>query len=686
MDSRDVSELYDACYFATGCGRPYDRDEKWLRFFDAIAERIIRDIQPSTVLDAGCAMGFLVEALRQRGVEAFGLDVSKYAIQNVHPDIQSYCWTGSVTDPLPRTYDLIVCIEVLEHLPPREAEQAVENLCRHADDILFSSTPLDYKEPTHSNVQPPEYWAELFARHGFFRDVDFDASFITPWAVRFRKTHEPVARVIAAYERRFWRLLQENQARREFSIEQRNELAEKKREVQALKAQAEEKEREVEAVKAEMAEKVQSLRAQVREWEMRWARLESSIGWALLRRLQYLRLRVAPPGSRRERLLEAMFRLLQMRNREAFIGLMRLIMREIPWQAKVLLRKAQSFVNHWPQTQLVQIAPNESHQLWIAQNEPSKEELERQKRESLSFEYRPKISIITPVWNTDERWLKLAIESVLNQTYDNWELCIADGNSAKSHVKKVLQEYAEKDSRIKVKFLPENKGIAGNSNEALSLATGEFIGLLDHDDELAPFALYEVAKLLNEKPKADFIYSDEDKITPGGKRIDHFFKPDWSPDMFLSCMYTGHFGVYRKKIVDQIGGFRSGYEGSQDYDLVLRFIERTDEIYHVPKILYHWRVLPQSAAFGPGAKPEAYVAAKKAIGDYLVRNDIEGEVTDGAWTGSYRVKRRIIGNPLVSIIIPTRDKVAILKRCIEAILEKTDYVNYEILVVDNQSV
>ena len=237
MDPQNPSDLYDVYYFATGCGRPYRRDEKWLRFFDSIADRIARDIRPSTVLDVGCAMGFLVEALRKRGVEAFGVDISEYAIQNVHPDIQPYCWVGSATEPFPRKYDLIVCVEVLEHLPPREAEQAVENLCQHSDDILFSSTPFDYEEPTHCNVQPPEYWAELFARYGFFRDVDFDASFTTPWAVRFRRTREPIARVIAAYERRFWQLLQENRARREFGLEQRKELAEKEHALQALKAQ-----------------------------------------------------------------------------------------------------------------------------------------------------------------------------------------------------------------------------------------------------------------------------------------------------------------------------------------------------------------------------------------------------------------------------------------------------------------
>jgi 2-polyprenyl-3-methyl-5-hydroxy-6-metoxy-1,4-benzoquinol methylase len=225
MDSHNLADLYDAHYFAHGCGRPYQRDKGWLDFFGAIADRIVRDIQPGTVLDAGCAMGFLVEALRDRGVDSFGVDISEYVLQNVRQDIQPYCWLGTVTDPFPQKYDLIVCIEVLEHLPRREAEQAVANLCRHTDDILFCSTPFDYKEVTHFNVQPPEYWAELFAQQGFFRDVDFDASFILPWAVRLRRKTEPMARLVREYERRFWLLWKENTDLRDLTLEMRQQLA-----------------------------------------------------------------------------------------------------------------------------------------------------------------------------------------------------------------------------------------------------------------------------------------------------------------------------------------------------------------------------------------------------------------------------------------------------------------------------
>jgi SAM-dependent methyltransferase len=223
---------YGAYYFAHDCGTPYQRDDAWLRFFGEIAAQIVRQIAPKTVLDAGCAMGFLVESLRDRGVEAFGLDLSPYAIERVRADMRTCCRVASITEQLPRRYDLIVCIEVLEHLTPAEAEAAVANLCAHTGDLLISSTPDDYKEATHINVQPPEYWAEILARHGFFRDVDFDAWFITPWAARFRRTEEPAHRVVRDYERALW------QARREVS-QLRRRAGEMQQELAALHSRAE---------------------------------------------------------------------------------------------------------------------------------------------------------------------------------------------------------------------------------------------------------------------------------------------------------------------------------------------------------------------------------------------------------------------------------------------------------------
>lgn len=328
---------------------------------------------------------------------------------------------------------------------------------------------------------------------------------------------------------------------------------------------------------------------------------------------------------------------------------------------------------------------NRGYDHFIKKNLLTPDKVLQYKRDIDDFAYRPTISIITPVYNPEPLWIESAIESVIGQIYERWELCIADA-STDGEVKRILKEYSKKEPRIRVKFLSENKGISSNSNEALSLATGEYIALLDHDDELAPDALYEVVRYLQSDPDADMIYSDEDKIDVRGRRSEPFFKPDWSGDTFLSIMYTCHLGVYRKEIVDRIGGFREGYDGSQDYDLVLRLIEKTDNIRHIPKVLYHWRAVAGSTATSIETKRYACISAKKALSDYLRRNGIQGKALDGLWTGSYRVKRDLIGNPLVSIIIPTKDKVEVLKKCVSSILDKTDYRNYEIIIVDNDSV
>lgn len=312
-----------------------------------------------------------------------------------------------------------------------------------------------------------------------------------------------------------------------------------------------------------------------------------------------------------------------------------------------------------------------------------KEDIERD--EARAFQYRPKISIIVPVYNTNVKWLRLCIESVRNQVYDNWELCMVDGGSTKSHVRKVLEGYAKQDIKIKLKCLEENKGIAGNSNEALALATGEFVGFLDHDDELDSYALYEVVKRLNENRDIDFIYSDEDKISTRGNRMDPHFKPDWSPDSLYSCNYIAHFSVIRKSTVDGLGGFREGYDGSQDYDLFLRLVERTQRSAHISRVLYHWRMIRHSAASSSNAKPYAHIAAERAIKDSLDRRKVEGEVLEGPSPGFYRVKYKILGNPKVSIIILIKDEGKYLQKCIQSILNKTQYANYEIIIVDRQS-
>lgn len=320
---------------------------------------------------------------------------------------------------------------------------------------------------------------------------------------------------------------------------------------------------------------------------------------------------------------------------------------------------------------------------WHDEHTLTKEELKKYKDESGQFLYRPKFSIILPVWNTNKLWLRNALDSVLNQCYENWELCVADDGSTDPAVKVILQEFQAKDSRIKVIFLDENRGVSGASNRAIFQSVGDYIGFLDHDDELTPDALYEVARFLNEKPDTDFIYSDELIVNEKGRPSTVCYRPDFSLDYLLSHPYFVHFVAIRAGLVKSAGGFREDFPISQDYDLFLRIIKGTDKIAHIPKILYHWRNHPTSA--GHALQNKVSIYSRKAIKEFIDHRGIEGDVFDTENFNFYRVKRTILDNPRISIIIPIRDRVDLLRKCIDSILAKTTYNNYELLIVDNCS-
>ncbi|HAY6985906.1 TPA: glycosyltransferase family 2 protein, partial [Enterococcus faecium] len=322
---------------------------------------------------------------------------------------------------------------------------------------------------------------------------------------------------------------------------------------------------------------------------------------------------------------------------------------------------------------------------WISRHE--KPDLKEQRKEAQGFAYRPLISILMPVYNVEIKWLEKCIDSVLDQTYDHWELCISDDASTDPAIRKCLESYQAKDDRIKVVFRKENGHISLATNSALEIAEGEFIALLDNDDELPPFALYEVAKVLNVHPELDVIYSDEDKIDADGNRFDPHFKADWSPDTLMGNNYISHLGVYRTSIVKELGGFRKGYEGSQDYDLVLRVTEQipADHIYHIDRVLYHWRTIPGSTASNGEAKSYIYDSGVKALTDALSRRNIKGSVRPGRISGFYEIAYDVLQEDLVSVIIPTKNGYEDLKTCVDSIIEKTSYSNYEIIIADNGS-
>lgn len=334
-------------------------------------------------------------------------------------------------------------------------------------------------------------------------------------------------------------------------------------------------------------------------------------------------------------------------------------------------------------------ALDDAYQDWVAQCDTlSDDDRAEILRDVATFARKPLVSVIVPAFNTPEKYLRSAIESVRRQLYENWELCVADDASTEPHVRAILDEYAECDKRIKVVHRDVNGHISAASNSALESATGEYVALLDHDDELTEHALYWVVKALNDQPWARIVYSDEDKIDDSGRRTDPHFKSDWNPDLLLSQNYICHLTVYDSALVKSVGGFRAGVEGSQDHDLVLRCSRglQAAQIIHVPKVLYHWRMLAGSTAQSAADKAYTTDAGMTALRDHFAEIGQDVTVAPGLLPNTYRAQYPLpTPEPLVSLLIPTRDGLDLLQQCVSSILDKTTYANFEILILDNQS-
>ncbi len=329
---------------------------------------------------------------------------------------------------------------------------------------------------------------------------------------------------------------------------------------------------------------------------------------------------------------------------------------------------------------LTEASPPAEYRRWVNRFEPRPADLARQRDHK--FARSPKVSVVVPVYNPPEAFLDAMIQSVLAQTYANWELCLADA-STEPHVRPMLEKYA-RDPRVRVQYLSENRGIVGNSNAALELASGEFVSLLDHDDTLAPFALFEVVAAINAQPDADFLYSDEDKLDRTGERVEPNFKPDWSPETLRSRNYVCHLTTLKRDLVQRLGGIRAGFDGAQDYDLVLRASEQAQRIIHIPHVLYHWRMHAQSTAANKGSKSYAYENGKRALTEHFARIGVDASVHDGPQLGTYQAVYHLRTQPLVSVVIPNKDHPEMLARCVDS-LAKSSYANYELLVVENGS-
>lgn len=325
-----------------------------------------------------------------------------------------------------------------------------------------------------------------------------------------------------------------------------------------------------------------------------------------------------------------------------------------------------------------------TYEKWLPKHLPDEGELREQRNHT--FAYAPKISIVVPLYKTPVQYLEKMIASVQAQTYGNWELCLSDGSGADSPLAEVLKSWQQREKRIRVISHEEALRIAPNTNAAIEAATGEFVAFMDHDDELLPHALYECVKVLNAHRNAEVIYSDEDKMSmDGNKFFQPHFKPDFNIDLLCTVNYICHLLVVKRSLIDQVGMLREEFDGAQDYDFVLRCVEATKAIYHVPKILYHWRSHEDSTSENPESKLYAFEAGKRAVQAHFDRIGVKAEVCKGEYLGLYRTRYLRDHDPLVSIIIPNKDHVEDLKRCIGSIEEKSTYKNLEYIIVENNS-
>ncbi len=836
--------VYGPQYYRSGCGPiPYERNEHWTRFFGGIADEIIRSLNPRRVFDAGCAMGFLVDA--------WGVDISPYAISQVRGDMAPYCHVGSLTEPIQGRFDLITCIEVLEHMEPGQDRLAIENMSLATDTVLFSSTPSDFAEATHINIRPLIGWLKLFTEFEFWPDSLFDAGFVTSHAMLLRRTSSGISDSALALFAEMIRqkMIADERARRVAELNQQTQdySVQLQRLTQALdEARAKQKEEHDQADRlarenAQMGAHVEAertaLRAKLEEMTVQFAELHGTViqlserveqeRELLSRQLEKLYGRpeeskernasMAQPAGlgdpeklRREvdRLafviehIETRLRLVRDQAASAAqevqsisqsriwrvlcaggAGLLslgsvsrRLARRAPPQTGQPIGPPPQAPVLHCddpppvaalPRSGIVPVkgwavgaervelqvdggerlpvtcglfrpdvklafphiegaahagfqaeidssrlsngphslairaigadgAAREIHlELLVDHARGFESEYDRwiktfETRDQASiearmaqFSARPLVSVVVPVYKTVPEDLERAVASVLAQSYPHWELCLADDGSESPAVEEILRRFAAQEARIKVAFRPERGGIAAASNSALAVATGDLVAFLDHDDELTPDALFHVVDAVDRHPEADLLYSDQDKITPDNRRFEPFFKPDWSPDLLLSSNYICHLLVARRSLVEQAGGFRSEYDGSQDYDLILRLSEKARQVVHIPMILYHWRATPESVAGDPSRKKYALETARLAIADHLRRRNLAAQVVPAQDAGRWRVRYLIPDGTSVSIIIPSGGNLEILSDNLNGIARETDFRNYELIVVDN---
>ena len=528
-------------------------------------------------------------------------------------------------------YDLVICRELRLHLDETATRRTIAAACRGAADVLVLVGPEALADSAAVDPPLPSFWVDVFGEHGFALDLDFAPGSTFFPVMRFRRGKTDGTLVDALLARRA--RLHARLAAYYWRVRQQDDL-------------------------------IAGLRFQLRS-------TREALGWKVLERLRRLRDRVMPADTRRRRAYWLSHRTLETFLDEGPAAVWR------KTRHKIHLAAGGGRLGGPPAHDVAHDVDRQ-YEEWTRRHELTGPVIEQMSAAVAAFAYAPSVSIVITVHDTDERRLRGAIESVRAQTYPDWELCLVDDASTAPGVRQVLDEYAALDRRIRVTRLALPAGSASAGNAAIEMAAGEFIGRLHADDELSADAIFEVVKRLNECAELDLVYSDEDTLELDGRRVDPFFKPDWSPDLLLSCNYVHRLGIFRRRCLLEVGGLGTGLSGGDDYDLVLRLTERTRRIAHVPKVLYHARKTPGSA--------EASASSRRALEAALRRRGIAGWVDPAPGSGLHTVRYRVVGTPLVSIIIPTRDQGELLQQCVHSIEERTGYPRYEIIVIDNGSV
>lgn len=732
----ETSEPFGRNYYKSHCGPiPYDRSEPhWIEFFGKIADELVRMFRPRRIFDAGCAHGFLVEALWDRGVEAWGRDISDFAISQVRPDVRPYCSIGTLTEPIEGSFDVITCIEVLEHMTAEEGTQAIANMTAAASRIVFSSSPSDFTEPTHINVKPPIYWIRAFAQHNFSPAIDARLTSITPYALTFERrettpddnhllacaevvrsriqmaadhdTHAAIAARVADLEQG---IVQRDRS----LIEADQKLAAHAKALRDLEHRLAQRE----ATQVNQGTTFDQLPVDIRQKLVEYEAISTSTVW---RSTAVLRSAMSQlPPSVRHRARQALKlaywsatgqlgdRLRQRRARLAppahAVDELSLSTDSQPdgFDAAYYLRENLDVAR-------AGIDPK-AHYLRYGRAEgrfPNASMADRLGRFRLSDLCDPerdepgprisddafRVSVLTPTYNTEPRYLRELFQALANQRYANWEWVVADDGSSDSRTVATLRELSAKDPRVRLTLSPKNVGIANVSNLALAAVDGTHVALVDHDDLVsrdAFLALYEAWKIA---PSTQLFFTDECKLLPDGTVGQFWPKPDWSPAYLENTMCLGHLSVYEKAFLRSLGGFRSEYDGTQDFDLALRASLMVPQVVHVPIFAYLWRISPGSAATDLNEKHYAVERQGRAVLDYARKRHPEATVIPGWGAGYWRIIYPLPSPvPMLSFVIPTGggsrsirgQHVDLVLNCIRSFEKLHFYPNCEYVVIHN---